>query len=74
MDGSLQARALTVAPAVVPLIFRLAATRRFMFRTVSQTAVNYRGSSPMKDALALHGGGWLPWVQWARTMSTISRR
>src|SRR4029450_1334468 len=36
---------LTVAPAVVPLIFRLAATRRFMFRTVSQTAVNYRGSS-----------------------------
>ena len=26
------------------LSFRLAAVRRFLFRTVSQTAVNYRGS------------------------------
>ena len=29
---------LNVVPLVVPMIFRFAATRRFMFRTVSQTA------------------------------------
>src|SRR5205823_1068341 len=35
---------LNVVPFVVPMIFRFGATRRFMFRTVSQTGVNYRGS------------------------------
>ena len=35
---------LNVVPLVVPLIFRFQATRRLMFRTVSQTAVTYRGS------------------------------
>jgi 2-polyprenyl-6-methoxyphenol hydroxylase-like FAD-dependent oxidoreductase len=55
---------LTVAPAVVPLIFRLAATRRFMFRTVSQTALNYRGSSLSEGrAGAVQGGDRLPWVR-----------
>jgi len=38
--------------------------RRFMFRTISQTMVNYRGSS-LSDgqAGAVHGGDRLPWMQ-----------
>jgi len=35
-----------------------------MFRTVSQTAVNYRGSSLSAGrAGAVHGGDRLPWVK-----------
>ena len=36
---------LNVVPVVIPMIFTFAATRRFMFRTISQTAVNYRGTA-----------------------------
>ena len=54
---------LNVVPLVVPLIFRFQATRRLMFRTVSQTAVTYRGSSMSEgSAGAAHGGDRLPWV------------
>ena len=54
---------LDVVPFVIPMIFSFAATRRFMFRTISQTAVNYRGS-PLSDGRAgsVHGGDRLPWV------------
>jgi hypothetical protein len=54
---------LDVVPAVIPMIFSFAATRRFMFRTISQTAVNYRGS-PLSEGRAgrVHGGDRLPWV------------
>jgi 2-polyprenyl-6-methoxyphenol hydroxylase-like FAD-dependent oxidoreductase len=54
---------LDVVPVVIPMIFSFAATRRFMFRTVSQTAVNYRGS-PLSEGRAghVHGGDRLPWV------------
>ena len=40
--------------------------RRFMFRTISQTAMNYRGST-LSDgrAGAVHGGDRLPWVETA---------
>ena len=38
--------------------------RRVMFRTVSQTVVNYRGSSLSEGrAGAVHGGDRLPWVK-----------
>ena len=38
--------------------------RRLMFRTVSQTGVNYRGSSLSEGrAGAVRGGDRLPWVQ-----------
>ena len=48
----------------VPADFRFAAMRRFMFRTVSQTAVNYRESSLSEGrAGAVHGGDRLPWVK-----------
>jgi 2-polyprenyl-6-methoxyphenol hydroxylase-like FAD-dependent oxidoreductase len=54
---------LNVVPVVVPMIFAFAATRRLMFRTISQTAVNYRGSSLSEGhAGTVHGGDRLPWV------------
>ena len=63
-DGWLSRRLrLNVVPLLLPLAFRFRITRRFMFRTVSQTAVNYRGSSISEGrAGAVHGGDRLPWV------------
>ena len=58
---------LRVAPLLAPLIFAFQTMRRFMFRTVSQTAVNYRGSSLSEGrAGAVHGGDRLPWVKMDR--------
>jgi 2-polyprenyl-6-methoxyphenol hydroxylase-like FAD-dependent oxidoreductase len=55
---------LRVAPLLAPLIFAFQTMRRFMFRTVSQTAVNYRGSSLSEGrAGAVHGGDRLPWLK-----------
>jgi 2-polyprenyl-6-methoxyphenol hydroxylase-like FAD-dependent oxidoreductase len=50
-------------PALAPGVFRIRAIRRFMFRTVSQTAVDYR-DSPLSEGStgALRGGDRLPWV------------
>jgi hypothetical protein len=54
---------LHIVPLVLPRAFALKAVRRFMFRTVSQTVVNYRGSSLSEGtAGAVHGGDRLPWV------------
>jgi len=54
---------LNIVPLLIPLLFRFRATRRFLFRTVSQTAVNYRGSSLSEGrAGVVHGGDRLPWV------------
>src|SRR5439155_15478632 len=54
---------LNVVPAVVPMLFALPPMRRFMFRTISQTAVNYRGSRLSAGrAGTVHGGDRLPWV------------
>jgi hypothetical protein len=51
-------------PLVVPAFFALAPVRRFMFRTMSQTAVSYRGSSLSEGrAGTVHGGDRLPWVK-----------
>ncbi len=63
-DGAIARRVrLNVVPAVVPMIFGFAVTRRFMFRTISQTAVNYRGSRLSEGrAGTVHGGDRLPWV------------
>ena len=54
---------LRVWPLLIPPLFKLIAVRRFVFRTVSQTMVNYRESS-LSDgrAGAIHGGDRLPWV------------
>ena len=54
---------LRIVPLILPLLFSLQSLRRFLFRTVSQTAVNYRGSGLSEGrAGAVHGGDRLPWV------------
>ena len=52
-----------IVPLLMPLLSKFSAVRRLMFRTVSQTAVNYR-ESPLSEgrAGAVHGGDRLPWV------------
>ena len=55
---------LQVVPAIMPPLLALAPVQHFLFRTVSQTAVNYRGSSLSEgSAEGVHGGDRLPWVK-----------
>jgi hypothetical protein len=52
-----------VVPRVLPLMFRIPPLRRFMFRTVSQIVVNYRGSALSVGAAGdIAGGDRLPWI------------
>jgi len=53
-----------VVPPVLALLFRLQAWRRYMFRVVSQTAIEYR-NGPLSEgqAVRVHGGDRLPWVE-----------
>jgi 2-polyprenyl-6-methoxyphenol hydroxylase-like FAD-dependent oxidoreductase len=53
-----------LVPPVAHLLFRLTAVRRFLFRTVSQTGVNYH-ESPLSEGAAgpVRGGDRLPWVE-----------
>jgi 2-polyprenyl-6-methoxyphenol hydroxylase-like FAD-dependent oxidoreductase len=54
---------LHMVPALVPLAFASRAARRFMFRTVSQTAISYRGSALSEGRTgAIRGGDRLPWA------------
>jgi 2-polyprenyl-6-methoxyphenol hydroxylase-like FAD-dependent oxidoreductase len=53
-----------IVPLLVPIVSRLGAFRRLLFRTVSQTQVNYRNSSLSAGrAGKIHGGDRLPWVE-----------
>jgi hypothetical protein len=53
-----------IVPRVVPLLFRLRAFRELLFRTVSQTQVNYRHSTLSEGAAGkVRGGDRLPWVR-----------
>ena len=55
---------LRIVPLLVPMLFAFEVVRRFMFRTVSQTVVNYRGSSLSAGrAGAVHGGDRSAWVE-----------
>src|ERR1700704_1748429 len=55
---------LHIVPCLIPALFAFRATRRFMFRTVSQTAVDYRTSTLSQGrAGRVHGGDRLPWVK-----------
>jgi len=55
---------LKIAPLLLPLLFKFATSRRLLFRTVSQTSLNYRASSLSEGrAGRIHGGDRLPWVQ-----------
>jgi 2-polyprenyl-6-methoxyphenol hydroxylase-like FAD-dependent oxidoreductase len=53
-----------IFPIVVGSLFRVAPFRRWLFRTVSQIAIDYR-SSPISVGRAgeVHGGDRLPWVE-----------
>jgi 2-polyprenyl-6-methoxyphenol hydroxylase-like FAD-dependent oxidoreductase len=54
---------LKIVPSLVPMLFASAAMRRLMFRTVSQTLINYRQSGfNAGRAGAIRGGDRLPWV------------
>jgi hypothetical protein len=54
---------LRVVPLFMPFIFSFRRVRRFLFRTVSQTAINYRGSPLSEGRLGkLYGGDRLPWI------------
>ena len=52
-----------VAPFLLPKIVDFAFAREYMFRTVSQITLNYRGG-PLSAGAAgeVHGGDRLPWV------------
>jgi FAD binding domain len=55
---------LHIVPFLIPSLFASRAARRFLFRTVSQTSVNYRTSTLSQGrAGRLHGGDRLPWVK-----------
>jgi len=55
---------LHIVPLLLAPLYSLKAARRLMFRTVSQTAVNYRGSRLSEgQAGEVHGGDRLPWVK-----------
>jgi len=55
---------LHIVPLLLPPLFALEIVRRFMFRAVSQTVINYRESAWSEgEAGAVHGGDRLPWVR-----------
>ncbi len=55
---------LELVPALAPLLFSFRPMARLLFRTVSQTNVNYRGS-PLSEGRtgSVYGGDRLPWVK-----------
>ncbi len=66
---------LRVVPRVLPRLFTIDTVRRFMFRTVSQTAIEYRKSSLSAGrAGQVHGGDRLPWVPLDRAAATGAGR
>jgi len=57
---------LHIVPLLLPLLFAFEATRRVMFRRVSQTSIHYEGSSlSVGWTETVEGGDRLPWVQHA---------
>ena len=52
-----------IAPLIIPNVMAFGAIREYMFRTVSQITLNYRGG-PLSFGTAghVHGGDRLPWV------------
>jgi 2-polyprenyl-6-methoxyphenol hydroxylase-like FAD-dependent oxidoreductase len=76
-SSTVTARALRlhVVPAVWPALLKARAFRRIAFRTISQTAINYRGSALSEGgADAVRGGDRLPWVQLDAEGHTTSQR
>jgi len=55
---------LNLVPFVLPRVLKIPPVRQFLFRTISQAGVHYRGS-PLSEGKAggVHGGDRLPWVK-----------
>jgi 2-polyprenyl-6-methoxyphenol hydroxylase-like FAD-dependent oxidoreductase len=53
-----------IAPLVIPRVAAFEGVREWLFRTVSQVMLNYRGG-PLSEGVAgeVHGGDRLPWVR-----------
>ena len=52
-----------IVPFLMPKLTAFEAVREYMFRTVSQITLNYRGGPLIKGAAGhVHGGDRLPWV------------
>lgn len=61
--ASVQQVRMTLFPAVVSVLLRARAARRYLFRTVSQIGIRYRDSALSEGrAGSVHGGDRLPWV------------
>jgi 2-polyprenyl-6-methoxyphenol hydroxylase-like FAD-dependent oxidoreductase len=54
---------LKIAPKVLQFLFKLEATRKFLFRTVSQTAIEYHDSPLSEGSAKAKAGDRLPWVK-----------
>jgi 2-polyprenyl-6-methoxyphenol hydroxylase-like FAD-dependent oxidoreductase len=55
---------LHLGPALMARVLKFKAFRRLMFRTVSQTVLNYRSSTLSQGrAGSVHGGDRLPWLE-----------
>src|SRR5581483_4477180 len=55
---------LEIVPHLLPMLFSAERSRRFMFRTVSQIAINYRSSDLSEGRTGkLRGGDRLPWLK-----------
>ena len=52
-----------LAPVLLPAFLAVPGARHLMFRTISQTSINYRGSKVSEGAVAdVEGGDRLPWI------------
>jgi 2-polyprenyl-6-methoxyphenol hydroxylase-like FAD-dependent oxidoreductase len=64
---------LHIVPRLIPKLFAFGTFRRFLFRTVSQTAVSYRGCDlNAGSAGSVKGGDRLPWVPLDSTFGQYS--
>jgi 2-polyprenyl-6-methoxyphenol hydroxylase-like FAD-dependent oxidoreductase len=61
-----------ILPRVLPIAVRLSRVRRFMFRAVSQIAIDYRGQALSAGEVGgVAGGDRLPWVELDRASPAI---
>jgi hypothetical protein len=52
-----------IAPVLIPKVLQFEMAREYIFRTVSQITLNYRGDALSRGAAGhVHGGDRLPWV------------
>ncbi len=53
-----------IAPIILPQVVKFEAAREYLFRTISQITLNYRGKGlDQGHAGPVHGGDRLPWVK-----------